>query len=84
MAKTMYSISLRLGLSADAKVLKDIGHAASKQEAESAAFAFIHDKKNLEDLGCESFYSRIITYSDGTVGIDYGSHSRFVVIVPIG
>lgn len=83
MAKTMYSISLRLGLSADAKVLKDIGHAASKQEAESAAFAFIHDKKNLEDLGCESFYSRTVFFEDGSAGIDYGSHSKFIIISPI-
>ena len=60
-----------------------IGETKTADEAEKLAMAYIKDKKNLRELGCQSLYVRCILFSEKSpicTGLDYGSYSRFIFI----
>jgi len=77
----MFSITLRNGLSPEADVVKLVGEADTYESAVDKAFAFINDESNYEHLKAKSFYVRLIEFKKSEiVGLDYGSHSRFIVI----
>lgn len=68
-------------MSPEADVLKTIGEASSYQEAIDKAFSFINDESNFPDLQAKSYYVRMTIFKKNEcVGLDYGSHSRFIII----
>ena len=83
-SKRRYDVTLRNGLSPDADVIKvlqkgfnDLG------SAKQFALSYASDSANESTLGCKSYYS-IVTFwkDDDIVGVDYGSHSKFIIAAP--
>lgn len=82
--KTEFLVTLRDSLSPTAKVLHCIGTKKSYIDAYDAADKFILDPANRNLLGIKKSYYQCCTEfskKDPTIiGIDYGSHSRFIFI----
>ena len=83
-SKCRYDVTLRNGLSPEADVIKvlqkgfnDLG------SAKQFALSYVSDSANERILGCKSYYS-IVTFwkDDDIVGVDYGSHSKFIIAAP--
>lgn len=83
MNESIFKVTLRNGLDPEAPILKEIDKAKTADEAEKLAVAYINDKKNLIELGCQSLYVRRILFSETKpicIGLDYGSYTKFVLI----
>ena len=80
-----YNVSLRSGLSLNAKVLKVLKEGFKDLDsAKDFALKYAADPSNEEDLGCKSYYCRILYQGkEDAIGIDYGSHTKFILIMPV-
>lgn len=79
--KSRYAVTLRAGLCPTALVIEELGSAETFKDALSLAVKTASNPDNAELLGCRSCYIRQIMYKENEcVGLDYGSHSRFLFV----
>ena len=83
-SKCKYTVTLRTGLSPDSKVLKVLKERIeSLASAEDFALKYAADEANEKELGCKSYYCRVLHFEEeGAAAVDYGSHSKFILVTP--